>query len=48
MDRVTLHHRGCATPGNPGRPKGCRDKVTTALKEAILIGAANVGEDHRP
>lgn len=31
-----------------GRPKGARNKVTTALREAILAAADNVGNQMRP
>jgi len=36
---------GDGRPG-PGRPKGSSNKTTTALKEAILLAAAEVGEDN--
>lgn len=29
----------------PGRPKGSKNKTTRTLKEAILLAAAEVGED---
>jgi hypothetical protein len=32
-------------PNRRGRKPGSRNKVTTALKEAILLAAANVGRD---
>lgn len=31
----------------PGRPKGLANKTTTALKEAILLAAAEHGEDDK-
>lgn len=32
-------------PPGPGRPKGSQNKTTTALREAILLAAEQVGED---
>jgi hypothetical protein len=32
-------------PGNPGRQPGTQNRVTTTLRQAILIAAAEVGEN---
>lgn len=34
-------------PKSAGRPKGKPNRTTTALKDAILLAAEKVGEDHK-
>lgn len=46
MSDVVKKTRGNFPGGpGPGRPKGVPNKTTTALKEAILLAAENVGSD---
>jgi len=42
---MTRKQRANKPPKSPGRPKGSPNKTTTALKEAILRAAEEVGAD---
>lgn len=47
VKKTTENGIGKGTPG-PGRPPGCPNKTTAALKEAILEAGRLAGEDAHP
>ena len=43
MNDIQTAKNGCRGIAGPGRPKGSRNKVTSLLKDAVLIAGENAG-----